>query len=227
MPHWLDGVARVLMSPELDLRKLAEIGGADATYLYQFSDLSRCDLRGQKLGGLDFTGAVLEGAALDRITEIDSKFDPRLHEAQYYRFRVNRNLLRLLNAEALSTGYTYAVWSVKWLFDLIYQYRDYDRYKEIRDSVKELHLDHLFICEIRSEYAIRRIKIPYTVQTHLNKPPSDLTKHSFPSFLLLCALIIRNGKGRGGEAVLSAVETLKVKEEKLNNRRTSEYISLF
>jgi hypothetical protein len=49
---WGHRVAAILRSEEVDLRKLAELGGFDAATLYAHSDFTGLDLRGKDLTGM-------------------------------------------------------------------------------------------------------------------------------------------------------------------------------
>lgn len=76
MPHWLDIASEIIRSDVADLRELARIAGADPVTFYRGADLSKADLSGQDLRGLDFTHANLRGAVLDDLTRIDPEFYP-------------------------------------------------------------------------------------------------------------------------------------------------------
>jgi hypothetical protein len=115
--HWLDGVARILESNSKDLRHLASIAGVDPTTIYRYADLSKCDLRGQDLRGLDLTGAMIEGAYLDSQTLMDPEFDPRSRGKVYKRITISRNVISIINSQAMHSGYTYAIWYAKYILD--------------------------------------------------------------------------------------------------------------
>lgn len=83
MSHWLDRVAEVLEAETSDLRELAKMAGASPQYFYVGSSLSREDIVGQDVRGLEFD------------FPIDSP-QPRLREQTQYRTPSSRSQQRKL-----------------------------------------------------------------------------------------------------------------------------------
>ena len=225
LAHWLDGVARVLMTPDSDMRNLASVAGCSPKDLYEYCDLTECDLRGQDLRGLSFEGANLEGAVLDNKTLVDAEFDPRLKAPEYFSFRANKKLLQLLNSQAYTTKSTYAVWFVKWLFDLMYISRQSKIVRDISDSILDLQLDNFYSSGTRHDSVRRRVKIPSHLRKFAREFPEEVDEKDRPSFILLVALIMRNRRGDSEINALQIIDRMVDEDERI--RSSMGYFSNF
>ena len=225
MDHWLDNVANVLTSSSLNLLELAKTGKVDPKFVFQYADLSKCDLRGQDLRGLDFTGAILEGAIIDKRTKIAAQFDPRFLEKSRYSFRVNRRLLRLLNSEADHLGYTYAIWYVKWLFDLVNYHRDNKEFLSLMNDIRELSIEEFYVCDDGSQFSTRQVQIPNFAWRNLEKQFGNILNNERVSFVLLCMLIYLERNNRLHRGAAFALEALIERQERAG--RSGRYISTF
>ena len=73
-----DKISDIINCYTFDLRRLAEVSGADYKKFWIGADLSGVDLRGQNLEDFDFTGAKLEDAIFDRSTKFPKAVKERL-----------------------------------------------------------------------------------------------------------------------------------------------------
>ena len=144
MTHWLDGVAKILKSSDLNIINLAKLANIEPADLYQHIDLSQCVLRGQDLRNLDFTGSVIEGALINTSTKIDPKFDPRSNSKGYFFFPINARLVRYINTEAHQASYSYAVWYAKYLFEMLYNVKLNNQFKELLNEFYELNTEKFY-----------------------------------------------------------------------------------
>ncbi|MEA2897571.1 MAG: hypothetical protein QOJ84_3186 [Bradyrhizobium sp.] len=55
MTHWLDKVVLLFQADTSDLRELARIAGADPSVFYRGIDITKLDLNGQDLDGIEFS----------------------------------------------------------------------------------------------------------------------------------------------------------------------------
>lgn len=227
MAHWLDSIAEVLKSPELNLRKLAEIGGRNPATAYRYCNLADCDLRGQDLRGIDFTGSNLDEARLDISTKIDDEFDPRIKGAQKFKFRVNRKLIKLINSEAYMMSYSYAVWFVKYALESIYQLRDSQDFKNTISQVINIDLSEYYTCAGRVEYVTRSVKVPIHIQKWFRENDSCyVLPEEHVSFMVFCFLVLRNRSLTMQDSVIFSLNNLQDRLDLFNNRKTG-YISQF
>lgn len=171
MPHWLDGIAKILNSSSVDLKHLASIAGVDPTYIYRYSDLSKCDLRGQDLRGLDLTGANLQGALIDTRTKIDPDFDPRIKDRQYIRVRANRILIGIINSQASYHHYTYAIWYAKNMCERSSSLMKWDNhFISIIDYISsEPSMENFYDCRSKDSHYIKHVHIYGTNWENINK----------------------------------------------------------
>lgn len=222
MAHWLDGVAKILKSPELDIIKLAQLAGVDPTYVYQYADLSQCDLRGQDLRKIDLTGAVIEGALLDSATRLDRKVDPRINSKGYFFFKVNARLVRYVNSEAHHAGYTYAVWFAKYIFEMSYNIKDLAQFKEFMDELYELNVEEFF--SINNARSLRRsVQMPNYIKNWVQEfNYKELNDESY-SFLILSCILFR--LRYHSSSIANAIENLVERENEF--RKNSVYLSGF
>lgn len=108
MAHWLDKASDLIRSDEVNLRKLAELAGADPTTFYRGADLSRADLSGQDLRGLDFSHANLNGAVFDDLTRIDPEFYPYDNSDPIIkRIRISNDLISAVYTYQGEVNYAY------------------------------------------------------------------------------------------------------------------------
>lgn len=190
MNHWLDGFAKILESSGLNIIKLAEIANIDPTYVYQHADLSQCDLRGQDLTNIDLTGAILEGALLDSATRLDRTIDPRINSRGYFFFRINARLVRYVNSEAHYAGYTYAVWFVKHIFEMLYNLKDVPQFKYFIEELYELNFEEFFL--INEHRSIQRsVQIPNYIKNWITEFNFHEIENEKYSFLIFSCLIFR------------------------------------
>ena len=117
--HWSERVAKILNSQSGNLIELARVAGLDPQNLYAHQDLSGCDLRGQDLRGLNLEGCNIDRALIDPATKIDSQFDPRFEfdYDDYIYFSISREMNTAVLNFMGETGYTYAAWAHKNLFE--------------------------------------------------------------------------------------------------------------
>lgn len=119
MTHWSDGVARILAADSGNLLELARLAGVDPTNLYTNQSLAGCDLRGQDLRGLNLDGCEIDRAILDGATRIDPAFDPRFQydHDDYLYFSISKDINTAILNFMNETGYRYAAWAHKSLFE--------------------------------------------------------------------------------------------------------------
>lgn len=71
MAHWLEGVLSILEADTGDLRKLAQVCGADPATFYIGAPMDGADLRGQDLRGMAFTDLRIAKVKVDHATRLD------------------------------------------------------------------------------------------------------------------------------------------------------------
>ena len=162
----------------------------DPTDVYQYADLSQCDLRGQDLRSIDLTGTILEGALLDSNTRLDRNVDPRINSRSYFSFRLNTRLVRYLNSEAHHASYTYAVWFVKYIFEILYNIKDVPQFKDFIEELYDLNVEEFF--SINDHLSRRRsVQIPnYIKNWMIDFDFRELQEEKY-SFLIFACLVFR------------------------------------
>jgi hypothetical protein len=115
---WLDNIRKILESDSVSLKDLATLSGADVSIFYVNQDLSKCDLRGQDLAGINLSGTGITEDQLDKFTKIDPEFDPRfvLH-SEYISLRLSIELTSLVYGFADANHYIYRAWAFKNLIE--------------------------------------------------------------------------------------------------------------
>jgi Pentapeptide repeats (8 copies) len=222
MVHWLDGVAKILKSSDLDIINLAKIANVDPTDIYRYADLSQCDLRGQDLRGIDLTGAILEGALLDSSTKLDTAFDPILNSKDYISFPINARLVRYINSEAHYAGYTYAVWYVKFLFEMMYNVKLSKHFISIMDELYDIHSDNFYSISIERQVR-KTIQIPkYIKRWIIDFNYKDMGDEKYSFFIFSC-LVFRIRYNFN--SIPLVLENLIEREEKFRSSRA--YLSSF
>jgi hypothetical protein len=222
MTHWLDGVAKILKSSDLDIISLAKLANVDATDLYQHIDLSQCDLRGQDLRNIDFTGSIIEGALVDAATKIDPKFDPRSNSKEYFYFPINARLVRYINSEAHEASYSYAIWYAKYLFEMLYNVKSNQQFKYLLNDLYELDTE-MFYSITTERRTNRSIQIPNSIKNWIIGYEFMGMGDEKYSFLLFASLIFRIQYTHISAS--KALESLIEREEKFRNSRV--YLSGF
>lgn len=125
MPHWTSAIVDVLVSHSGDLKRLAEIGGADYRTVYRGQSLQGCDLSGQDLKNVDLDGCEVEKARINDATQLDPRFDPRLaDEFRYLNVRIPSEINRIVSVYAHDAAYVYKAWAYRSLVEkFVNQYR--------------------------------------------------------------------------------------------------------
>jgi hypothetical protein len=222
MAHWLDGVANILKSSDLNIINLAKLANVDPTDLYQHIDLSQCDLRGQDLRTIDFTGSLIEGALLDTSTKLDPKFDPRSNSKSYFFFPINARLVRYINSEAHQASYSYAIWYAKYLFEMLYNVKSNNQFKELLNDLYELDTENFY--SITTERNVKRsIQIPNAIKNWIVDYEFRGMGNEKYSFLLFACLVFRLQYQYTSAS--KALESLIEREEKFRDSRV--YLSGF
>jgi len=112
--HWLSDIISLLSAETSNLRDLAALVGQNPDTFYRGVDLSRTDLSGQNLLGMDFTGANLRGAIMDDRTRIDPAFDPIDYKRNIARnIRLPRSIRAPIEEYMSSVRYSYTGAAIK------------------------------------------------------------------------------------------------------------------
>lgn len=189
MPHWLDGVSKILESDSENLRELATIAGLDPSDLYAYVDLSGCDLRGQDLRGMDFTGSRIEACLIDSLTQIDAEYDPR-NKKIYKKIKISRPLLNLINIEASNRRYNYAIWHAKSLCESGSRLLHFERFRStVREVYSRSDLSEFYRPSKGNRFYVRKIQLSLGTDVFINEYMSEIDESSRYPLIMFCAML--------------------------------------